>query len=545
MTEHGSEKEERLVSNSSGGERPGNSTGTSDQTNPEEVRTENRDAERTGLQLVIDGIGSLTNSVRTGKGTDISETSSVVEILGAIEQIYKDASDEIIEQSEELQERAASEKTSIEMAAVREDQNLIWDEEEVEQTEQVYNKRLEGGEVDGSHRFGAIDSIVNTSFLMEDVVNMRNIEDDSYTQGEKEGTSLPFLEQAALRDEKAQQDAHDFHEDMEGASNALDQYIGLFNLDERLEAYEASVDRYKAGSTVTDDLEELDDIDDVVLEDINSEIDGEISRDTLEEVRSATASVGEDLNNRENGYEAVELAPEARQKAEELARQEEARALDRVALHADRLETAREEIGEIEQELQDKKEAVENYVEDVEDLTRVDGIKKGSNGNGINSLMDSMGVDTILDLATHTPGNFNEDTEFLRWKEEHGGVAVPDPSGLISNAYDALNEIAEEYDALDFTPTKKIQAAENYHPKDQTRRQMEAVYDSSEVLTQLFGALEGQIPDLDEYDPEWEGDYDSLEEERQEFYEQELGITDLPEPEEALNYERMQSELEE
>lgn len=499
---------------------------------PEQIRDQNRASERTWQQGILDGLTDVLETVNIGRTVDLSQSARAATTLGKVENEKHEAQREIIEESQALSTDATSTKLDLEQAAVDEDDELLWTEEERDSKLSNYENSLTGGDVDGDYRFGINENLVNTAFLSDDVVKMRNVEDNSYTHGNKSGTSLPFIEEADITDSDARRWLGRFRDDEETAVEAVSNYVDVFNLDERMEAYEEAEEDYHATSEFEDRLESIDQIGEPTLEEINEQLDdfeGELTEEDKELLDQSISQIGGSLNGREDeGVGTVDLDHEERRKAEEDVRQLRARALDRANLHQNRLEEATNYVQEVQQEIEGTKEQVLGYVEDVQDLTNVQGV-----GPAFSEMLEDMGVDTVMDLAARS--DFSSSPEYQEKKRTSNGNSVPNAEDLIDNAYDTLNEITEQYNLLDLSPTDTIEdVGDDYAPRDQDRRQMEAVYDSAFNVVRVLDQLEEEVPELDQYSPEWEGQYETIEEERSQVYDN-LGISEPADPREALD----------
>jgi len=508
--------------------------GNPDDQNPEPretVREENREAERGFAQKLYDGLTNAGDGVTNAVATEHQQTAQTAERIAEGEEAIHNAQEDMVGRFQELGADAAREKTRIEGDATQRDDELHNPEERAE-AQGNYEAAREGGRINDEFSFGLYESLVNTEFLADDVVKMRDVEDNSYTHGDREGRSLPFIEEAEIADSDARGWASRFNSDLEAAIENLGEYVDLFNLDERKEAYENAVDRYEQTEEFEDRIEEIEEeAKKRGLEEVNELIDDDyesLEEGHLEEIQETFANTGGHMNGREDGTGSVSLEHPERENAEELVRQTRARALDAAALHKDRLDEAGEELEAVQTEIRQTRDEVQSYVEDVENLTAVEGV-----GDAFANVLGNMGIDTVMDLAARN--DFDSSPAYQEQKRTANGVAVPDANELRENAFDYLNEVASDKENLDFIPTGTIRdVGDNYSDEDQRRRHHEAVYDSANSLVNVMNELEGEIPDLDQYDVDWDGEADTLEEERQEVYNN-LDIDYPVDAEEALN----------
>lgn len=504
-----------------------------DTRSPEQVREDNRESERGWAQTIYDGLRDAKEGVSSAVTTENQETADTAERAAEAESEMHSAQEQMVDEFQDLGADAARTKTGLEQDAVETDEALH-QPEDVADARINYENSVEGGEVAGDFSFGLYESIVNTEFLASDVVRMRNVEDDSYTQGDRAGRSLPFIEEADIADSDAKSWAQRFNSDFQSASDQLGQFVDHFNLDDRKEAYEAAVADYEQTEEFEDRLEEIEEAaQERGLEAVNELISGsyeELEDEHLEQLQDTIADVGGHMNDREDGLGSINLEHDERANAEELVRQTRARALDRAALHKQRLDEAREEISEVYNEIEGTREEVESYVDQVEDLTAVEGV-----GDSFADVLEDMGVETVMDMAARN--DYESNAAYQEKKRNASGSAVPDADELREAAFDYMNEVAADMDHLDLVPTDTIRdVGDDYSDEDQRRRQFEAVYDSSTSLVNVMNELEKELPELDQYDVGWDGEEETLEEEREEVY-QNLGIEHPTDPEEALGSE--------
>ncbi|PSG98704.1 MAG: hypothetical protein BRC29_01090 [Nanohaloarchaea archaeon SW_7_43_1] len=492
--------------------------GNSNDQNPEPretVREENRENERGFAQRLYDGLTNAGEGVSNAVTAEHQETAQTAERTAEAEEAMHDAQEDMVGRFQELGADAAREKTRIEGYTTQRDDELH-NPEERNEAQGNYEAAREGGMIDSEFSFGLYESLVNTEFLSDDVVKMRYVEDNSYTHGDRGGRSLPFIEEAEIADSDARGWASRFNSDLDAAIEKLGEHVDLFNLGERKDAYENAVDRYEQTGEFEDRIEEIEEeAEKRGLEGVNELIDSDyeaLEGGHLEELQDTIAEVGGHMNGREDGTGSVNLEHPERENAEELVRQTRARALDAAALHKDRLDEAREELGAVQTEIRQTRDEVQSYVDDVEDLTALNGV-----GDAFADVLGDMGIDTVMDLAARN--DFDSNPAYQEQKRTENGVAVPDANALRENAFDYLNEVASDKENLDFVPTDTIRdVGDNYSDEDQRRRHHEAVYDSANSLVNVMNELEGEIPDLDQYDVDWDGDADTLEDERQEVY---------------------------
>jgi hypothetical protein len=133
---------------------------------------------------------------------------------------------------------------------------------------------------------------------------------------------------------------------------------------------------------------------------------------------------------------------------------------------------------------------------------------------------------------------------------------TPDAEGVVSNAYEQVQELAVEYGSPDApfedldglgmnSPFQSIaNLANDASGEDQAVYQMLGTYLTATNMMNGLEELDSNVPDTGRYKPDWEGDYNSLEEERDEVYSL-LGVDSPSEPKEALNYDSIKEELQE
>lgn len=527
----------------------------------ERVRQANRDHERGPVQKMKDSLDNMYSAVTGANETKTQRSADLSVNIADVEQDFYEAQELIVNEAAKSRDVNAEKKEEIVDMAQEEDERIAGDTEVREQREQQFIGSIYGSDEveEGAfeeHVFGTLSSIVNANFLRDNGVKMRDIEGSAYTQTE-EGSNMPFVDEAKFKGDNADQWLQFFNTNLDRAEASLEDYIDSFNLEERLDAYEEAMEFYNTTSIIKDTLEDLAEVEDVAVEQVNERLEDleDLSTDSYQSILNAVFTAGPELNGRPDYWDqfdgSIELEPEEREKATELAYQARARAVDRAKLHKDRLDEAVGELRSFKEEFSDTREKLSEYSEELEDLTRIDGVGEQT----ADVLYSIDGVDTIVDIALRGEKNIVQNPSYLKEKERRDGNASLDEGEIVQGARDALEEIAEEYDevaadeeaeideqqerfGLNLEPTSVIESdGEDYSGIDQVYRKMDSVYQSSRRLERMFSALEGKIPELDRYeDPEWTGEEDTIEEERDSVY-QDLGIDEPASAEDALAFD--------
>lgn len=509
--------------------------------NADQIREDNRNNERSPFQHVADGIDSVLSTFKNGKQDEKDETSNVLEALSEAEKTLAEDRRQLLDDAAVLSADAGRRKRALEEQAVKEDHAIAWNQEEVDGHREEYETRFHGTGTEDN--YGMIDTLATAGVLGDTVGNMRNVEDDSYTHVEKDGISLPFIKEANRLDGNGDQWLGFFQEEREKGSEALSEFVGAFNLDERKTSYDRAVEGYEASKIVEEKAKDLAEEAEVELDDINEHLGdeyGEIQDENWEEFTESARKVAADLNMKDVEDTVLHISKEDEiENAIELSRQLRARALDRVQMHKDALDDATEQIDQVDEYLSDVKSDLGNFVEEARDLTRIEGVGE----NTAKKLRKMKDVDTVMDVALLNETAMRTNPNLMTHMNKNG---VPSATEVIRGAYEDSNELASEYgQELGMTsPFEAIQhVGEDASGEDQTIYQMQGTYLTAFNLVNGLEDLESELPDTDQYDPDWEGEYDSLEEERSQVYGL-LGVESPSEPKEALGYDTIKEELE-
>jgi hypothetical protein len=518
----------------------------------EEVRQTNRQNERSPFQHVADGVGSVINSFRTGKEDEREETTNVLEALSRAEETLSQDQQDLIERAQELSADAASRKDALERMAVKEDHALSWDQDSVDENRGAYETKLHG---DGTEEnYGMIDSLATAGVLGDLVGDMRNVEDDSYTHVRKDGVSLPFIKEANQLDGNGDQWIEVFNDERDAAAEEVSEFVDSFNLDSRKSAYEDSVRDYELSQVIEEKAKELENEAEIGLDDINEELGeeyGEIGEENWEEFVEGATGVVADLNQKDEEDVVLHVSKDEEEvrNALEISRQLRARSLDRVKMHRDRLEDATSQVDHVGDYLGELKDDVTGFVQDAQDLTQIERVGEAT----AEKLRELKDVDTVMDVALHDSSTLSTNPHLMDHLDDG---RTPDAEGVVSNAYEQVQELAVEYGSPDApfedldglgmnSPFQSIaNLANDASGEDQAVYQMLGTYLTATNMMNGLEELDSNVPDTGRYKPDWEGDYNSLEEERDEVYSL-LGVDSPSEPKEALNYDSIKEELQE
>lgn len=526
---------------------------------PEEVRETNRENERSPFQHVADRIGSVTSAFRTGKQDERTESVNTLEALAQWESNLSEDRESIIEQAQFLSAEAGTRKEALEEAAVKEDFSLSWDQDSVDTHRETYETKLHG---DGTEEnYGMIDSLATAGVIGDVVGDMRNVEDDSYTHVRKDGVSLPFIKEANQLDGNGDQWVEFFNNERDAAASEVSEFVESFNLDARKTAYEDSVRDYELSQVIEQKAEELENEAEVSLDDINEELGeeyGEVDEENWEEFVEGATGVVADLNQKDEEDVVLHVSKDEEevQNALEISRQLRARSLDRVKMHRDRLEDATSQIDQVADYIDSLKvdirgdmddEHDDGFVGDAQDLTQIEGVGEAT----AEKLQELEEVDTVMDVALLDESIMSTNPHLMNHLDDG---RTPDAAGVVRNAYEQAQELAAEYgspedpfedlDGLGLNSPFEAVAnlADDASGEDQAVYQMLGTYLTATNLMNGLEELDSKVPDTGRYKPDWDGEYDSLEEERQEVYSL-LGVDSPAEPREALNYDSIKEEL--
>lgn len=314
-------------------------------------------------------------------------------------------------------------------------------------------------------------------------------------------------------------------EEYEAAKDTVDSALDTIrNADDEIDSEQIEED-------VKDTVEALDL--DVNYDDIEGDELADIARNAQEEIaRSIDAEDQLESNPEteiENFYDQEDVGPV------EAAKLLKTTVVDAAARQAERYEEALDTVTEVRTDLEQIKSGYENLEDTVEDLTTVTGVREA-----VADELEDAGIYNIFDLAEASTRKLNRKTDLSNTRGENAESLVEAAQVYIET------ELAPELELAD--PVEQMEESFNMVGDDYSqqrsdirrvvREQVKTAYDSKDTAVRYLNSLLEEVPGEDEAEiGSLEIDGETIEDptayldnQREDIYEDELGMEETQEP---------------